>query len=97
MPRLSVTFNDDLYAAIDRLARAQGVTKSSVINEFLGASIPVMNNIAAIIEHLRTATDSEKKAFKDDLDSVGRLIGGDVENIKNILEGFVGQKTLRLV
>ena len=67
MPRLSVTFNDDLYAAIDRLARAQGVTKSSVINEFLGASIPVMNNIAAIIEHLRTATDSEKKAFKDDL------------------------------
>lgn len=98
MPRMTVTFNQDLYDAIDRLARVQGVTKSSIINEYMGVSVPVMHNIANIIEHLRTATDAEKQAFKDDLQGFGGQVVDDFERLKGQLEMFTcGSSLLKVV
>lgn len=97
MARMTVTFDDELHAEITRLASLQGRTKSSLINEFMGASIPAMRNISTVIEHLRIATDAEKEAFKKGLDDLANTAKADADSLQSQMDVFTVASTLRLV
>lgn len=97
MARMTVTFDDDLHYEITRLAALQGRTKSSLINEFMGASIPAMRNISSIIEHLRSATEAEKQAFKQGLDDLAHTAQTDVERLQSQMDIFTAARKLKLV
>lgn len=97
MARMTVTFDDELHAEITRLAALQGRTKSSLINEFMGASIPAMRNISDIIERLRAATDAERQAFKDGLGDLAGMAESDLEKLNDQMDIFAGTTKLRSV
>lgn len=97
MARLTVTLNDDLYAAITRLADLQGCTKSSLINEFMGAAIPAMNNVSSVIEHLRTATEAEKQAFKSGVGELADIAQSDLDRLGAQVDMFSKGYKLKLI
>jgi len=94
---MTVTFTDELHAEITRLAALQGRTKSSLINEFMGASLPAMRNISGIIEHLRTATQDEKDAFKQGLEDLANTAQADSDSLQAQMDIFAAVSKLRLV
>lgn len=86
MTRATITFNDDLYFELSRLAKLQGRTKSALLNELMSAAIPFMQNTSEMIEKLSAASESEKRAFKRVLGQMELLTDTHLRGLSTSIE-----------
>lgn len=65
MPKrpMTISFPKELYAAIDRLAKLQGGSKSALIISFLEPSLPAIENMSDVLERLQKSTPEEREQF----------------------------------
>lgn len=54
-PRLTITLEPDHHAVVSDVARLRGVSKSTVVTEMLGASIPALQRVVTLLEALESA------------------------------------------
>lgn len=92
MPRMSITFTQEIHEEITRLAALQGRTKSSLINELLAPAIPAIRSMSDVIEHLQDATDEQRAVFEEGFNK----LANEVEKDKELITGKAA-KLLRLV
>ena len=92
MPRMSVTFTEEVHHEISRLAALQGRTKSSLINELLTPALPAIRSMSDVIEHLQDATDEQRALFEEGFNK----LANEVEKDKELITGKAA-KLLRLV
>lgn len=92
MPRMSVTFTEEVHHEISRLAALQGRTKSSLINELLTPALPAIRSMSDVIEHLQDATDEQRAVFEEGFNK----LANEVEKDKELITGRAA-KLLRLV
>lgn len=92
MPRMSVTFTEEVHHEISRLAALQGRTKSSLINELLTPALPAIRSMSDVIEHLQEATDEQRALFEEGFNQ----LANEVEKDKELVTGKA-KKLLRLI
>lgn len=92
MPRMSVTFTEEVHHEISRLAALQGRTKSSLINELLTPALPAIRSMSDVIEHLQDATDEQRALFEEGFNQ----LANEVEKDKELVTGKA-KKLLRLI
>lgn len=68
--RVSVTISARLDRDLDRLARATGRSRASIVREWLELASPAIGGIADIAEAAKTATREERDAIVKLLDTV---------------------------
>lgn len=86
MTRATITFDDDLYFELSRLAKLQGKTKSALLNELMSAAIPFMQNTSDMIEKISAASESERRAFKRVLGQMELLTDTHLRGLSNNFE-----------
>lgn len=64
MPRLTVTFNEEHFTTLRRLARVQGRSASAIIRELVEAVEPGLRRAADLGEAAAEATDDELDALR---------------------------------
>lgn len=57
---MTVSLPKDIYNAIDRLAALQGSSKSALIVSYLEPSLPIIENMADLIERLQNSSPEER-------------------------------------
>ena len=97
MTRATITFDDELYFQISRLAKLQGRTKSSLINELLSSAIPFLTNTSDIIEKLQNATEEEKKSFEHALHEMARVSSKHIKTLGDDVQAIRTERQLELV
>jgi hypothetical protein len=63
-PRLIVTFEVDHYATLRRLAKVQGCSMGSIVNDLVGEMSPVLNRLATLLEVSANASQCVKAAMR---------------------------------
>jgi len=56
-PRLTITLEPDQHAIVSEVASLRGVSKSSVVTEMLGASVPALERVATLLRALKSAQE----------------------------------------
>lgn len=56
-PRLTITLEPSHYDVVTDVARLRGVSRSAVVTEMLGASIPALQRVSKLLEALQSAKD----------------------------------------
>ncbi|GAA1316134.1 hypothetical protein GCM10009634_86940 [Saccharothrix xinjiangensis] len=54
-PRLTITLEPSHHAVVSELAALRGVSKSTVVTEMLGASIPALERVTKLLRALESA------------------------------------------
>lgn len=54
-PRLTITLEHSHHRVVSDVARLRGVSKSTVVTEMLGASIPALERVAKLLQALESA------------------------------------------
>lgn len=68
-PRLSVTLEPGLYETISDIARIRGVSRSSVVSEYLDAAAPVLERTATILAAVEAKIKAAQSGLDSDMDS----------------------------
>ena len=88
MRRLTVSLSDVIYNATERLAALQGVSRSSLINQYLSPAVPVINNTSALIERLRSATEAERLTFQAAFEDFSESVEADLDSFQGHVDGL---------
>ncbi len=74
-PRMTITIEPEHHAVVAEVARLRGVSKSTVVTEMLGASIPALERVSKLLEALEAArSGGYVEDFKASLDEAEKTL-----------------------
>lgn len=94
-PRLSVTLEPRLYDTISEIARIRGVSRSSVITEYLDTASPVLERTLTILRALdarlkaaRSGIDADMHQYRANLEEAEKALAPMLASALGTLEGL---------
>jgi len=94
-PRLSVTLEPGLYDTISEIARIRGVSRSSVIAEYLDTAAPVLQRTLTILRALdarlkaaRSGLDADMSQYRAHLEDAEKTLAPMLASALGTLEGL---------
>lgn len=92
-PRISVTLTPAVDAALKRLSEASGQSRSSLVGEILGQSLPVFERLAIVIETAKTATEEAKARMASNMEAAQTKL----ESHLGIVQDLFDEQTADLI
>lgn len=74
-PRLNLTLQPELFDLIDELASLRGVSRASVVVDFLEAAEPAMRSSVANLRLFMAAEHDSQERFVSNLEDAQRILG----------------------
>ena len=85
----TVSIAPEAYEAVERLAKLQGSSKSSIINEYLVSTIDTMHSVADMIEMLKNSTPEQREAFKVKMEAVEKQALSQYQELNKSTKGLL--------
>lgn len=67
-PRINLTFRQEHYELISRLAKVQGTTRTKVLMEFIEQVLPVLERVVVVAEAASRAQEQAKEGLRSSLE-----------------------------
>ncbi len=94
-PRLSVTLEPGIYDTVSEIARIRGVSRSSVVSEYLDAAAPVLERTATILRALdarmraaQSGIDADMDQYRSHLEDAEKTLAPMLASALGTLEGL---------
>lgn len=92
-PRITVTLDPHLHSVLASISASSGQPMSGIVNEFLGASLPVLEKMANTFVALRNMKKEQKAAVLAALDQGQEALGSLVSQSVDQYDLFMGKVT----
>ena len=79
-PRLTVTFEPEIYKVISDYSELTGLKKGKVVNELLEPAVEHLGKVVSMLEGVKTASDEVKK----------QMLNNMVDYEESLLTGLLG-------